>query len=368
MANEFLDINGLAHFKDKIDQAHTQELDTALAGKQDVISDLDTIRAGAAAGADAYQKPAGGIPSTDIASGVIPDVSGFYTKPSGGIPSTDLSSAVQTSLGKADTALQSHQDISGKADKVTGATNGNFAALDSNGNLTDSGHKHSDYLTSFTETDPIFSASAASGIASSDITAWNGKYTKPSGGIPASDLASGVIPDITGKQDTTNLVTSFQSTPDDTHYPSEKLLYNELLKKIPYSTDRVSNANNYTTNGYALTSANIPTANLPSVCTGSDRWGVIFWVEENEQYHAGTQMFFPIDGTYKGRIFYRAGTNGNWSSWELIPKASDFPSVPVTDVTVGGTSVVSGGVAVIPAIPTVEALTSNEIDTLWTNN
>ena len=30
-----------------------------------------------------------------------------YTKPTGGIPKTDLASAVQTSLGKADTALQS---------------------------------------------------------------------------------------------------------------------------------------------------------------------------------------------------------------------------------------------------------------------
>ena len=37
--------------------------------------------------------------------------------------------------------------VSGKADKVSGATSGNFAALDANGNLTDSGHKHSDYLT-----------------------------------------------------------------------------------------------------------------------------------------------------------------------------------------------------------------------------
>ena len=36
----------------------------------------------------------------------IPDVSGFYTKPAGGIPSTDLAPAVQTSLGKADTAYQ----------------------------------------------------------------------------------------------------------------------------------------------------------------------------------------------------------------------------------------------------------------------
>ena len=40
-----------------------------------------------------------------------------YDKPSGGIPKTDLAEAVQTSLGKADTALQEHQDISGKADK-----------------------------------------------------------------------------------------------------------------------------------------------------------------------------------------------------------------------------------------------------------
>lgn len=32
---------------------------------------------------------------------------GTYSKPSGGIPASDLASAVQTSLGKADTALQS---------------------------------------------------------------------------------------------------------------------------------------------------------------------------------------------------------------------------------------------------------------------
>lgn len=36
-------------------------------------------------------------------------------------------------------------DYSGKADKVSGATNGNFAGLDSNGNLTDSGKKAADF-------------------------------------------------------------------------------------------------------------------------------------------------------------------------------------------------------------------------------
>lgn len=54
-----------------------------LAGKQATISDLATIRSGAAAGAAAYQKPQTGIPATDLAAAVL------------------------TSLGKANTAVQS---------------------------------------------------------------------------------------------------------------------------------------------------------------------------------------------------------------------------------------------------------------------
>ena len=69
-----------------------------------------------------------------ITSSNISTWNGKYAKPSTGIPKTDLASAVQTSLGKADTALQS-----------------------------------------YTETDPVFAASAAHGISSSDITAWNNK-------------------------------------------------------------------------------------------------------------------------------------------------------------------------------------------------
>ena len=58
---------------------------------------------------------------------------GTYSKPTGGIPKADLAPAVQTSLGKADSALQSHQSLAayrtasaqdtidkGKVDKVTG--------------------------------------------------------------------------------------------------------------------------------------------------------------------------------------------------------------------------------------------------------
>lgn len=47
---------------------------------------------------------------------------GTYSKPAGGIPKADLAAAVQTSLGKADTALQEHQSLAGYAteDWVTG--------------------------------------------------------------------------------------------------------------------------------------------------------------------------------------------------------------------------------------------------------
>ncbi len=42
------------------------------------------------------------------------------------------------------------------------------------------------------EFDPVFMQSPAGGITANDITTWDGKYSKPSGGIPSSDMASAV--------------------------------------------------------------------------------------------------------------------------------------------------------------------------------
>ena len=69
----------------------------------------------------------------DVAAKGFTKNTGTYSKPAGGIPKSDLAPAVQTSLGKADTALQEHQSLaayrtaaaqdvidSGKVDKVTG--------------------------------------------------------------------------------------------------------------------------------------------------------------------------------------------------------------------------------------------------------
>ena len=68
----------------------------------------------------------------DAVAALTLEISQKYTKPSGGIPSSDMTEAVRTSLGKADTALQEHQDISGKADLAdlaTVATTGEYSDL-----------------------------------------------------------------------------------------------------------------------------------------------------------------------------------------------------------------------------------------------
>ena len=63
---------------------------------------------------DAYIKNKPTIPAAVTESTVsgwgFTKNSGTYSKPNGGIPKTDLASAVQTSLGKADTALQSYTE------------------------------------------------------------------------------------------------------------------------------------------------------------------------------------------------------------------------------------------------------------------
>lgn len=238
----------------------------SVSDKQDIIIDLDTIRAGAEKGSTALQRE---------------QYTGTYSKPSGGIPKSDLASAVQSSLNKADTALQAetykgtitgvkmngqtkgtsgivdlgtvltqHQDLSGKQDKLVSGTNIktiNGKSLLGSGNITiEGGSGGGGGIT--TETDPIFSASPAASITEAKKAEWDNKmdkvtlakvatsgsyndltnkptipaavtettvtgwgftkntgtYSKPSGGIPKTDLAPAVqtsLDSVESKQD-----------------------------------------------------------------------------------------------------------------------------------------------------------------------
>lgn len=136
--------------------------------------------------------------------------------------------------------LTQHQDITGKADKVSNATNGNFAALDSNGNLIDSGHKHSDYLTQHQDLTNYVQKSQTAGLLKNDGTVDTNTYLTQhqdiSGKADKSEMS--VVPgtgadadkttitlkqgtsatvltahqDITGKEDVTNIVTPVDAT------------------------------------------------------------------------------------------------------------------------------------------------------------
>jgi hypothetical protein len=202
-----------------IDNAYTKnQTDAALAGKQDkltaganitIVNNVISATGGQGGGAvDSVNGKTGVVVLDAEDVGALPDSTviptkvsdlindegfGTYSLPSGGIPVTDLASSVQTSLGKADTALQSAP--------VTSVNNKTGAVV----------------------------------LSASDVGA--GTYSKPSGGIPSSDLASAVQTSL-GKADTavqpaaiatmqttTNLVTSVSAQSTDAQYPSAKCLY-----------------------------------------------------------------------------------------------------------------------------------------------
>ena len=96
----------------------------------DLVSGLSTVATSGSYN-DLSNKPT--IPSevteTTVANWGFTKNTGDYTKPATGIPSTDLSSAVQTSLGLADTAIQS-------SDLADVATTGDYDDLSNKPTIT----------------------------------------------------------------------------------------------------------------------------------------------------------------------------------------------------------------------------------------
>jgi hypothetical protein len=95
----------------------TQDLESIIANiEQQIAGKMDKVTLAKVATSGSYNDlsnkptiPAAVTESTVSGWGFTKNA-GTYSKPSGGIPKTDLASAVQTSLGKADTALQSYTE------------------------------------------------------------------------------------------------------------------------------------------------------------------------------------------------------------------------------------------------------------------
>jgi hypothetical protein len=99
------------------------------------------------AGANVYvANPSTGVYKYDIFQGMY-DLSGYALKSEMAIDAVSgdaTKKKITLKTGLDQEVLVAHQDISGKADKVASATEGNLAKLDSNGNLVDAGIAASD--------------------------------------------------------------------------------------------------------------------------------------------------------------------------------------------------------------------------------
>lgn len=205
---------------------------------------------------------------------------GKYSKPSGGIPKSDLASGVQASLDKADSALQSSDvahtytynseaPISGKGvtekyllkaasltssddiDNLNGkmpvtvrgtrylfqgpsTVGGTFPGTKKSFQLSVLiQHEYFQYMTQeLWYTDGYDEYHWVRKCVNGTWQTWKIHWDAPtstyssSGSQPVNGQA--VASAISGKEDNSNKVTSWQTTPDDTHFPSEKLVKDAL--------------------------------------------------------------------------------------------------------------------------------------------
>lgn len=169
---------------------------------QGFYSEVATVSSPAFTGTPTAPTAVSGTSTTQIATTEFVDNeiyaamtgSGFYTKPSGGIPATDLASAVQTSLGKADTAIQSV--------KVNGTA------------LTPDANKAVDVVTSGVIETQVFQAYTLDDLTNQDFEI-SGLYN-----LISAHLGAGRIPIIRVPIDSGNRVSDFvyQSTTDSPGY------------------------------------------------------------------------------------------------------------------------------------------------------
>ena len=313
----------------------------------------------------------------------------------------------------------------------------------------------SGFITGYTETDPVFSASAASGITSSDISDWNSKsevsvtrhttsgtniadltidgtttklYAPTGGGGGITDVevngtsvvTGGVAEiDLTGKSDvghthTTSAITDFPSLAtvatsgdydDLTDKPTIPSNVSDLVNDSGFITSpNVVYCTCATEQSTVAKVATIVSGSLTTLTTGTQ--AIVKFTNANAatnptlqvgsttaksikrygtsapstssagSWNGGSCIYFVYDGSYWQMIGFLNSTYSAISKTNIESSSSTSTGLitgqraaqavakheSVSDVTVGGTSVMSGKTAVIPAIPTDLSDLNNDMD------
>ena len=300
--------------------------------------------------ANAAENVSVNIPVPEKASELENDAGyGTYTKPSTGIPKSDLASGVQASLGKADTALQKHQDISGKQDKSTAVTHSANTAVGSttkpvyiaaNGSATPISHSiNSDVPANAKFTDTTYNDATQSShglMTAADKKKLDGmdltKYLPLSGGVMTGDidLASNGVDLLVGSKRAANgtwataVAGSAISTKQtfSSGLPERKSLVGSFLDQngVWHSIISVRHRNGYTDGvnfGMYLRSLLTSNGNLIwNKQTGADKWQGERTLLDSINY---SNYAAPLSHTHKnidsiGNVGYygsdKASTNG----------------------------------------------------------
>lgn len=232
-----------------------------IAQKQNIIADLGEIRAGALAGATAYQRPAAGIPASDLTQAVQNLLTLAGTAVQSLDPVTELIPAAATVSNQlADKAFVNSSIATNTANYISdnGApftsladleaysgtlTNNDYAFVvgtDTAGNTIYTRYKYNagtqtwaaEYVLNNSSFTAVQWGAINSGITAAIVASIAEKYVKPATGIPATDFAQAVrdslgLADtavqpaaITNMEVTTNKVTSIGAGATDQQYPS----------------------------------------------------------------------------------------------------------------------------------------------------
>ena len=204
----------------------------------------------------------------------------------------------------------------------------------------------SGYITSYTETDPIFSASPAADITSSDISNWNakvsddGKWNGVSLTTSTADVAAEVlIPTLESTSSTSAKLAHASSTPSN--YRIAKYASGGYLKSTTPSAN--DNSTKVATTAYvdsAITALPEPMIFKGSLGTG----GTITTLPAAASSNEGFTYKVITAGTYASQSAKIGDTFiSDGSIWVLIP-SGDEPSGTVTSV--GVSNATNGGLSI----------------------
>lgn len=413
----------------------------------------------------AYAKPVGGIPASDLAAGVLPDATNMQSYSYGATAPSDPKegdiwvSETLTEIPIAENAneLTFTKTASRYKLQLEGLT-GNDSAVFEWVRASDSEPFNSadykpdgtyyfdapDYeiednelYLSLTYTDDLWEVATLWAVANTvhqyhngswvamevvtatEKAAWNAKYSKPSGGIPSTDLASGVIPDVSGfiTKNVNDLTYYYTKTEVDGKVSSaykaagtvasvaslgtldaahEGFVYN-MSASFTTTSDFVEGSGTTYPAGTNVAIVNTGTTSSPvykydvlagfvdisgkadksemSVVDGTDanadkttitlKSGTSATVLKSHQDISGKAD--KVSGATSGHL---AALDGNGNLADSGKSASDLVVEANPTVPSGTTPVALTGLKIgnsYYSAPSVVALTNNEIDTIWTN-